>query len=325
MPQASLSLFILALCTTLTKIHTVHYPYSKQSPNAHGAENLGVIMQKFCLRLGLTLYVLSIVFLVPVHSASASACASITPQPISWWPGDGDKDDIIGGHHGTGSATFDTGKVNQGFNFNGSTWVDVPDSPAWTLGGHDFTIELWAKLNSLSGLDPFMAHTNGAGFQNKWIFWYNSTGHDRLQGVPALRFMMYDSSGTAAPHDIVVAPWNPTAGQWYHLAVTRSGDTYKLYINGNPVASDTSSSVIPNPSASLTIGRAEAYKLNGMIDEPAFYSRALTSQEVSQIFNADSTGKCKPTFPVPEYGQLGGIIAFAVGVGGIALVRKRAS
>ncbi len=281
---------------------------------------------RICLRFTYYLAVCSAIALVmPAEYVSAQTCTPAPPQAVSWWPGDGDTTDVIGGHGGTlaGSAAFGAGKVNKAFNFNGSGWVDIPDSSVWTLGAHDFTIELWAKFNSLTGLDPLVAHTDGGGPQNKWIFWYNSTGHDRLQGTPALRFMLDNISGIAVPHDIVVAPWNPATGQWYHLAVTRSGDTYRLYIDGSLVATDTSSEELPDPSVPLTIGRAEAFKLNGAIDEPAFYRRALTTQEISQIFDASSAGKCKPTIPIPEYGLAGGIAAATVGIGVIAFARKR--
>ena len=57
---------------------------------------------------------------------------SITVQPrspisppaglVSWWPGDGNANDIVGDNHGTleNGATFATGKVNQAFSFDGT-------------------------------------------------------------------------------------------------------------------------------------------------------------------------------------------------------------
>lgn len=281
-------------------------------------------IRKLCSQLALCLpIVIAATLATPARQASAQACTPNPARVISWWPGDNNATDIIGGHHGTlaGSATFGAGKVKQAFHFDGSGWVDVPDSPAWTLGNHDFTIELWANFNSLTGLDPLIAHTDGGGPQKKWIFWFNTSGHDKLQNTPALRFMMNEVP--LPGHDIVVAPWNPATGRWYHLAVTRSSDTYRLYIDGTLAATDTSPGPIPDPIASLTIGRAEAFILDGKIDEPAIYSRALTAHEISDIADAGSAGKCKPTISVPEFGWVGGAIALVAGIGIITFGRKR--
>jgi uncharacterized repeat protein (TIGR01451 family) len=75
--------------------------------------------------------------------------------------------------------------------------------------------------------------------------------------------------------------------------VTRNGSAYALYIDGVQVATATNSIAIPDPAASLTIGRAEAYFLNGLVDEVEIFNRALTASEVQAIYNAGSAGKCK--------------------------------
>jgi hypothetical protein len=133
---------------------------------------------------------LGIVVGAPHTAMSQSACIPAPTGMVAWWPGDGNADDIVGGRNGTlvNGAGFDPGMVGQAFSFNGVNWVEVPDDPIWTLGTSDFTIDLWVKFNSLSGRDPFISHDDGGGEQNKWIFWYDVQGHDKLNGVPALRF-----------------------------------------------------------------------------------------------------------------------------------------
>ena len=89
-----------------------------------------------------------------------------------------------------------------------------------------------------------IAHDNAGGEQNKWIFWYDALGHDKQPAVPALRFHINSPHPAPVPfpHDTVVAPWSPVLGRWYHVAVTRSGITYMLYIGGAQVATDTRTS-----------------------------------------------------------------------------------
>ena len=241
--------------------------------------------------------VLFLLFISIPQTAAQEICLPAPSGMVAWWPGDGNTDEIVGARNGSivGSAGFAPGIVNDAFSFNGDGWVDVPDDAIWTLGTEDFTIDLWVQFDSLSGRDPFIAHDNGGYEQDKWIFWYDAGGHDKQQGVPALRFHINSPHPAPVPfaHDTVVAPWNPLLGRWYHVAVTRSGSSYALYIDGAHVATDTSTFSIPDPVVPLTIGRAEEYRLNGLVDEVEIFDRALSASEIRAIFNAGSAGKCK--------------------------------
>src|SRR5262249_14080018 len=60
-------------------------------------------------------------------------CLLPPPGLVSWWPGDGNANDIQDGNNGTlqGGATFAAGKVGQAFSFDGASGsVVVPDSPS---------------------------------------------------------------------------------------------------------------------------------------------------------------------------------------------------
>ena len=219
---------------------------------------------------------------ITVNAVNDAPAACVPPPAdlVSWWPADGDPTDIAGGRDGTlvGGAGFAPGQVAEAFSFSGGGYVSVPDDPVWTLGTNAFTIDLWVRFNSLSGRDPFIAHDEGGFSLKKWIFWYDAFGH---RG-PSL-----------GPLDPVVYSWNPVVGRWYHVAVTRSGSTYTLYIDGVAVISEADARSIPDPNAPLTIGRAEALFLNGLVDEVEIHNRALTAAEIQAIFAAGSAGKCK--------------------------------
>ena len=239
----------------------------------------------------------AIVFLMSSADVGAQNCVDPPPGMIAWWPGDGNAQDIIGGRNGmlVNGATFGSGMVGQAFSFDGNSWVEVADDPIWTLGTNDFTIDAWVRFNALSGRDPFVGHDDSGGEFNKWIFWYDTSGHDKQNGVPALRLHTNSPHPVPLPfpHDPVVAPWQPATGRWYHVAVTRSGSSYALYIDGAQVATDTSAYPIGDPSVPLTIGAAEGYRLNGFVDELELFDRALAPGEITALYDAGSAGKCK--------------------------------
>jgi hypothetical protein len=74
-----------------------------------------------------------------------------------------------------------------------------------------------------------------------------------------------------------------TANQWQHVAVTFSGDTVKLYINGSAVATNTSVTADPNQvrATYALLGRGLAGDgFHGMIDTLRVYSDARTASEI---------------------------------------------
>ena len=86
--------------------------------------------------------------------------------------------------------------------------------------------------------------------------------------------------------------------QWYHLAVTRAGDLYTIYVNGVAVGTQTDSNVIPDPGVPLTIGQAEGFYFTGLLDEISIYKRALSAAEIASIYQDGSVGKQSSLYAV---------------------------
>jgi Concanavalin A-like lectin/glucanases superfamily len=232
---------------------------------------------------------------VPVAAAPVAACVPPPASLLSWWPANGSTADVVGGRAGSlrNGANFAAGMVAQAFIFNGvDQYLEVADDPAWTLGTRAFTIDLWVKFTEVRPRDPFIGHDEGGGELNKWIFWYDESGHTTPSG-PALRFHI--NSPTLGPVDTISVPWEAAVNTWYHVAVTRNGSTYALYLNGAQIGTSTDTRVIPNPAAPLTIGKAEDFLHNGQIDEVEIFERALSPTEIAVLFNAGGAGKCGTT------------------------------
>ena len=83
------------------------------------------------------------------NAQSPPPCLPPPPNMVSWWPGDGNADDIIGSDNGTlqGGTTFAGGEVQQAFSFNGvDAYIDIPHNDNLDPTG-PFSVDDWVKAN----------------------------------------------------------------------------------------------------------------------------------------------------------------------------------
>ena len=234
---------------------------------------------------------------VTIQQVAALGNANCLPPHgmMGWWPGDSVTNDITGRWPATlrGGASFGPGLVREAFTLNGNgQFVDVPADPRLNMSTRDFTIELWVRFNTLDGeqviaekfVETMSASTRG------WT----------LTKLPnnVIRFALGPGRNVDTPAGSIAAD------TWTHFAARRSGQTFTIFQNGSPVASgnftadlDTTSSLKfghrGNPSDTPGSGDTRNFWLNGAIDEPALYNRALSDQEIASIFQAGAAGKCR--------------------------------
>jgi hypothetical protein len=105
--------------------------------------------------------------------------------------------------------------------------------------------------------------------------------------------------------------FDPLANVWYHLAVTRNGNAWALYANGNKIAEANDTSSVPDPVRALWIGNAEldgSHGLLGSLDDVRIYNRALSALEIRELY----------TVPIPP-----SAILLATGLIGMVVLKKR--
>ncbi|MBA4372574.1 MAG: hypothetical protein C0402_06890 [Thermodesulfovibrio sp.] len=221
-------------------------------------------------------------FYLPVCVAPPSGLAG-------WWTGDGNANDISGGHNGTlmNGATYEAGRVGQAFSFNGANdYVAIPAHVSMNLGT-EFTVDFWMQpAVTIDPSDPLM-HT--------LLFKGDSNLIDIANGDGRIEII-----GPAQRPTSVTSTW--TAGQWYHIAVTFDSGGYKIFVNGLQEGSSPDTYSIFGNMSELDLGGGFApdTDFNGLIDEIEVFTRALSDQEIIAIYNAGTAGKCKPCIAPPS-------------------------
>jgi hypothetical protein len=115
------------------------------------------------------------------------------------------------------------------------------DNSVAHFGTNDFTIEGWFYLNSVSvGYQPLWANY-GTADQQGLILITETTN----------RFAFYFSNGSSWSYNNHTAT-TPTANQWMHLSVVRSGSTITGYYNGNSIGT---ANIGTNSTHDLTTGK----------------------------------------------------------------------
>ena len=125
--------------------------------------------------------------------------------------------------YGTGSMQFDgTGD-----------WLVAPTSNEFVFGTGDYTVECWVYKTNNNTSNYSVWSTNwGAGGSLLFTFGHPSSGAGKIA--------LFDHSVNAGAAFITSTNTFANA-TWHHVAISRSGTTCKLYVNGVEEASGTQS------------------------------------------------------------------------------------
>jgi len=220
--------------------------------------------------------------------ARFSSIVALPAGMVASWRGETDGSDVIGRHDGAffaGSAPASpsitaSGKVGGAFQFDGTLHIRVPDSPA--LRPPQFTVEVWV-FPALAGLtQAIVARGSNTNDDDTWML--------ALAGSSPL----FISHGGHLLQEGSQIPLS----QWTHLAISFDGTVKRLYVNGTQVAWRTEAiPLVYDPAAvPVTIGSdwangRSSLPFVGRIDEVSLYNRALTADEIFDIYEADFVGK----------------------------------
>jgi len=180
------------------------------------------------------------------------------------------------GRHTTlvnGSA-FAPGKIDNALAFTGSSsrYATLPAGIVSTL--NDFTISTWVNPTSLENWARVFDF--GSGTSTNMFF----TAQNGANGKPRLAIKINNSA-----EQIIDAPDILATGVWTHLAVTLSGNTGTLYINGVAVGTNNAMTFKPSGMGNTTqnyLGKsqyADPY-FNGALDDFRIYSSALSAGDI---------------------------------------------
>jgi hypothetical protein len=228
---------------------------------------------------------------VPTYSDTCNAVSgSLTQGLVGYWPFCGNANDDSGnGNNGTvNGATLTTdrfGNSNSAYSFNGVSNTISYNSTFVFNQNSDGALSFWFENESI------LSNIYSTLFFSKTTLGENNRFNLYLQPLPdnLLRFTLDYRESNSNLH--ILNTLQPiTNNIWNNLIISRSLNVYSLYLNGILVGTVTDTTPnLPNEIGWLIGSNPNGFGVpifyQGKIDDIGFWNRALTSSEVTQLYN----------------------------------------
>ena len=220
-------------------------------------------------------------------------------SPVAWWRME----------EGSGTTVVNT--ANSGTNdvtlYNGPTFsTDVPEAPEIA---NSYSLNFDGTNDYVSVTQDSAINISGDITLSAWIYRTKTTSYNaiftkrQVGGSMNYQFTINNSNGRIGlGHSGNSWVYNTTTtlatGTWYHVAVTVSSGTAQFYVNG--VSEDSFTGISINATTQdLIIGATLGYNyFDGNIDEAAIFNSALSSSDITSIYNSGTPGNISSLNPV---------------------------
>lgn len=156
----------------------------------------------------------------------------------------------------TAQSKFDG---SSGYFYSSGNYLYLANSTKFDFGSSDFTIEFFARTTQSASLKGILSkRTTGGAANTNWLVVCDNG---------ALKFYASDGSSYTVS---AIGGGNISDGVWHHCAVSRSGSTFNVFVDGSIVGTSTWSGSISSTSRVQYIGTDHPNNLsefNGYLDD----------------------------------------------------------
>jgi len=178
------------------------------------------------------------------------------------------------------SVSWTQGKYGTALNFTGAAQASTPVSTAHNPGPA-LTISAWIYPTNTTGLFNIL---------NREMADQSTKDYLLFISTQTIRWFSYPGPASVTSSAVV----NP--GSWYYIVAMYNNSNLSLYINNTLAAGPASASAWDGTARPIGIGgKGSGQYFQGKIDEPRIYSKALTPEEMADLYN--NTGYLTASYP----------------------------
>jgi hypothetical protein len=227
---------------------------------------------------------------------------------VGWWPFNGNANDESGnGNNGTvNGATLTTdrfGVANKAYSFNGLTnTITIGNSAAFNFTNGQ-TISFWFNISSFPGSNESIVFSQQTSSSTSAIGFNVS-----ITAGGNLNYRIGNGSSTTFAGCVNNSV---NLNQWYHVICQIQNGQISVYLNAQiTCANNQPNAIVGSPGIPMIIGDDtwgagnNAPNYNGKLDDIAIYNRALTQQEIINLYTNSLPVSCLPSY-VPTNGLVG--------------------
>jgi hypothetical protein len=234
---------------------------------------------------------------------------------VGWWPFNGNAYDESGySQNGTvyGAQLVQdrNGIANSAYDFNGTTnYIQIASTARLTVST-SYSISAWFNVDVWS-----FPHPPGID-QHAIVSKINDDGWTGYE-VRANGGKTVTHSGTIGGTNYDIGKGGLNEFVWTHVLITYDGSKVRIYFNGIIADSVSRSGSLSSSNAPLRFGRrggAGTYNnwFDGKLDDIAIWNRALTSQEISTLYNQSCNWNITPLITGSSFAYADSVYTYSV-------------
>jgi len=166
-----------------------------------------------------------------------------------------------------GDASISTAQSKWGgasgyFDGNGD-YLSIADADSVEPGSGNWAIDLWVRTTNSTQYATLISRSPSAFASGMWTLMMN------VASSTAGDLAFYAANYSTTSPVVSSSGVDIRDGAWHHVAVSRSGSSHSIYVDGTRVGTGTASYTLANIAGGINIGRDEQYGRNytGYIDD----------------------------------------------------------